>query len=167
MNEIFQALHFHPTTFVLMAINVLVVMGVLYKLFYKPVGRLLEQRNEEINKSLNEAAQANLRAHLSEMRYAERMANARYEAKKIVDRADDIGENMRHKIVDEARLKANTIIAKAQDEIEAERDRARSELREEVSRLAIGAASKVLEKEIDPKEHQDLIRAFLKEAGRL
>jgi len=167
MQQIFDALHFHPTTFILMTINILVVMAVLYKLFYKPVGAMLEARKNSINDTLRQAAEANHRARLNELQYTEALSNARYVAKKILNEASDIGESMRQDMLKEAKIKANLILAKANDEIEAERQRAQQDLQDEVSRLAIEAAKKVLGKEIDPKMHQELIQNLLKEAGKL
>ena len=167
MSQILEALHFHPTTFILMAINILVVIGVLYKVFYKPVGRILEERQKKINDQLHQAAQSNLNARLNEIRYSEKLDNARYQAKKVVNQAEDLGEELKRQIIEEAKKKSNVILSKAQDEIAAERLLAQRELQEEVSRLAIEAAKKVLGKEIDPAKHQELIQELLKEAGRL
>ena len=167
MSQIFEALHFDLTTFILMTINILVVLFVLNKLFYKPVGRMLEERQKHINEQLDQAAQANLNAKLNELRYSEELSNARYQAKKLVNKANDIGEDMKRQIIDEAKTKANVIIAKAEDEIAAERLRAERDLQNEVSKLAIEAARKVLEKEIDPAEHQEMIQELLEEAGKL
>jgi F-type H+-transporting ATPase subunit b len=167
MNQIFDALNFHPTTFILMTINILVVLFILNKLFYKPVGRMLEERQLHINEQLDQAAQANLNARLNELRYSEELSNARYQAKKMVNKANDIGEDMKRQIITEAKTKANVIIAKAEDEIATERLRAERDIQNEVSKLAIAAAKKVLEKEINPAEHQELIQDLLKEAGKL
>ncbi len=167
MSQIFDALNFHPTTFILMTINILVVLFVLNKLLYKAVGRMLEERQQHINEQLDQAAQANLSARLNELRYSEELANARYQAKKLVNKANDIGEDMKRQIIFEAKTKANVIIAKAEDEIATERLRAERDIQNEVSKLAIAVAKKVLEKEINPAEHQELIQDLLKEAGKL
>lgn len=167
MSQIFEALHFHPMTFFLMTINVLIVLFVLYKLFYKPVGRMLEERQRHIDEQIEQAAQANLNARLNEVRYSEELSNARYQAKKMVNKANDVGEDMKRQIIDEAKVKANVIIAKAEGEIQAERQRAEREVQNAVTKLAIEAAKKVLQKEINPAEHQQLIQDLLKEAGKL
>jgi F-type H+-transporting ATPase subunit b len=128
---------------------------------------MLEERQLHINEQLDQAAQANLNARLNELRYSEELSNARYQAKKMVNKANDIGEDMKRQIITEAKTKANVIIAKAEDEIATERLRAERDIQNEVSKLAIAAAKKVLEKEINPAEHQELIQDLLKEAGKL
>lgn len=167
MNQIFDALNFHPTTFILMTINILVVLFILNKLFYKPVGRMLEERQLHINEELDQAAQANRNARLNELRYSEELSNARYQAKKLINKANDIGEDMKRQIIFEAKTKANVIVAKAEDEIATERLRAERDIQNEVSKLAIAVAKKVLEEEINPAKHQELIQDLLKEAGKL
>jgi F-type H+-transporting ATPase subunit b len=48
-------------------------------------------------------------------------------------------------------------VAAAQQQIELDSSRARESLRREVAQIAVQAASKLLEREIDPKAHADLI----------
>jgi len=166
MNEALQALNFDLTTFVLMTINVVVVMVVLYKLLYKPFGNILEARKDKINKDLHEAAQANQRAHLNEIRYQELLSQARLEAKRIVNEAEEMGEEMKRQALEDARKRAGRILAKARDEIADERERAKLDVREDVARMSLSVAEKILQKEIDPEKHKDLIREAIQEAGR-
>ena len=49
------------------------------------------------------------------------------------------------------------LIAAAQQQIDLDTTRARESLRKEVAQIAVSAASKLLEREIDPKAHADLI----------
>jgi F-type H+-transporting ATPase subunit b len=48
-------------------------------------------------------------------------------------------------------------VASAQQQIDLDATRARKTLRREVGGMVVAAASKLLEREIDPAEHQDLI----------
>ncbi len=51
----------------------------------------------------------------------------------------------------------------AQAEIERETNRAREELREQVAALAIAAAEKILQKEINVDTHRSIVDAFAKQ----
>jgi F-type H+-transporting ATPase subunit b len=64
-------------------------------------------------------------------------------------------------MVEQAKGTATTegqrLVAAAQQQIELETTRARESLRREVAQIAVKAASKVLEREIDARVHADLI----------
>jgi F-type H+-transporting ATPase subunit b len=55
------------------------------------------------------------------------------------------------------------VVAAAQAEIDRETNRAREELRERVAVLAVAAAEKILQKEIDLKAHQGIVDSFAKQ----
>ena len=62
-------------------------------------------------------------------------------------------------------LKAARLIEKADMQIEQEKKKARNELKDEISGIAIDIASKVVEREIDEKDHETLIAEFIKGVG--
>jgi len=85
---------------------------------------------------------------------------ARERAQQIIDQA----QHRANELVDQAKttatLEKQRIEAAAQQQIELEANRARETLRKEVAQLAVSAASKLLEREIDPRAHADLISKF-------
>ena len=85
------------------------------------------------------------------------MREARERAAQIVDQA----QHRANDIMEQARTSANQegqrLVASAQQQIGLEATRARESLRREVGGLVVAAASKLLEREIDPSAHQDLI----------
>jgi F-type H+-transporting ATPase subunit b len=96
------------------------------------------------------------------------LANARDRAEAIVrearERASQIIDQAQHRandLVEQAKGAASTegqrLVAAAQQQIELESTRARESLRREVAQIAVIAASKLLEREIDPRAHADLI----------
>jgi F-type H+-transporting ATPase subunit b len=96
------------------------------------------------------------------------LAQARERAEVIVrearERATQIIDNAQHRandLVEQAKGAASTegqrLVAAAQQQIELDSSRARESLRREVAQIAVQAASKLLEREIDPKAHADLI----------
>ncbi len=96
------------------------------------------------------------------------LAHAREQAETIVrdarERAAQIIEQAQHRaneLVEEAKGLANSdaqrIKAQAQEQVVLESSRAREALRREVAQIAVQAASKLLEREIDPRSHADLI----------
>jgi F-type H+-transporting ATPase subunit b len=98
----------------------------------------------------------------------EALAKARDEAETIVraarERASQIIDQANHnanELVEQAKGAATTdaqrIKVSAEQQIQLETSRARESLRQEVAQIAVQAASKLLEREIDPKAHADLL----------
>jgi F-type H+-transporting ATPase subunit b len=98
----------------------------------------------------------------------EALAKARSEAEAIVraarERASQIIDQANHhanELVEQAKGTATSdalrIKAAAEQQTELESSRARESLRREVAQIAVQAASKLLEREIDPKAHADLL----------
>ena len=82
---------------------------------------------------------------------------ARERATQIIDHA----QHHANEIVEQAKVAATQegkrLVTVAQQQIELEAAHARESLRKEVAQIAVSAASKLLEREIDPKAHADLI----------
>jgi F-type H+-transporting ATPase subunit b len=98
----------------------------------------------------------------------EALAKAREEAETIIraarERATQIIDQANHnanELIEQAKGTATTdaqrIKASAEQQTELETSRARESLRREVAQIAVQAASKLLEREIDPKTHADLL----------
>ena len=98
----------------------------------------------------------------------EALAKARDEAEAIVraarERASQIIDHANHQaneLVEQAKgvatSDAQRIKVAAEQQTELETSRARESLRREVAQIAVQAASKLLEREIDPKTHADLL----------
>jgi F-type H+-transporting ATPase subunit b len=82
---------------------------------------------------------------------------ARERASQIIDHA----QHRANELVDEAKGTATTegarLVAAAQQQIALDTTRARESLRKEVAGIAVGAASKLLDREIDPRTHAELL----------
>jgi len=82
---------------------------------------------------------------------------ARERASQIIDQAQHRANEMIEEAKGIATTDANRIKAQAEEQVVLEASQARESLRREVGHIAVAAASKLLEREIDPKAHADLI----------
>jgi F-type H+-transporting ATPase subunit b len=82
---------------------------------------------------------------------------ARERATQIIDQAQHRANEMVEEAKGIATTDANRIKAAAEEQVVLESSRARESLRREVAQIAVQAASKLLEREIDSKAHADLI----------
>ncbi len=146
-------------------INFLILVVVLNKFLYKPLLSVMEERKEEIRKNMENAEDAKAEALKIKEKYSEEMHNARQEARSILERAEKLGEENKEKIIAEARQEADKITEKAQVAVRREKEEALTQLRNEVASLAIMAAEKIIDKNLDKKDHEKMIGDFIKEVG--
>jgi F-type H+-transporting ATPase subunit b len=118
---------------------------------------MIEERQTQIAEGLAAADKGSRALEEAEKAKAVILEEARGQAREIIDQANTRGSS----IVEEARAEAGAekqrILAAAQAEVEQEANRAREELRGQVSAIAVAGAEKILRREIDANAHRDLL----------
>ncbi|UZQ83642.1 F0F1 ATP synthase subunit B [Thermoanaerobacter sp. RKWS2] len=155
---------FNVWTFIITIINLLVLYYILKRLLFKPVTKFLEDRENKIKSSLEEADKERQEAYSLKAKYEEILKNADNEGKAIIEKAQKAAEDKANKIIENANKEAENIIEKAKEEAMLEKIKAMHDLRTEISQLVIDAASRVLEKKL-PVADEDLINEVIEEAG--
>ena len=154
-----------PGTIVFTLINTLIIF-ILFKVFlFKPVGKILDKRNEMAAAEIAEAKRAKESAAKTEQEYIEKLAKAKEEAADIMKQATLRAQKREEEIVNEANQKAAEIKARAEENIERDKQRAVNDIKDEISNIVIMAASKVVEKEISAKDNEAIIADFLQNVG--
>jgi F-type H+-transporting ATPase subunit b len=143
------------------------VFGILIwftvKFIWPPLLKAMEDRQKKIAEGLAaaERGQTELQSAHGEARGI--LHAAREQAKTIVDQANKRSSE----IVEEARGTAisegQRLVGDAKQEISLEQARARDALRRDVGTLAVAGASRLLQREIDPQAHADLIEQLARE----
>jgi F-type H+-transporting ATPase subunit b len=127
------------------------------KFVWPPLLDMIEERQKEIADGLAAADKGNRALEEAEVEKQAILDKARGQAREIIDQANTRGGS----IVDEARADAGSektrILESAQAEVEQEANRAREELRGQVSAIAISGAEKILQREINGASHKDLL----------
>ena len=148
-------------------VNVVILLGLLYLVAYKPVMRMLDERSRRVKESMEQADAIKEQAARAEEEVKKQLEAASREGQERIAQAVQIGEGVKQKAQQEARQEAETLIARARTEIQRERDEAIDELRKEVADLTILAAGKVIERSLDKKAHRELIDKVLEESTAL
>lgn len=154
-----------PWEIITQLINLLLLFLLLKHFLFKPVQNVLNARQAEIDKTYADAETAQTRAEALRDEYEKRIADAKAEATDIVRNATRKAQLRGEEIVRDAQSQASRLIEKADMQIEQEKKKARNELKDEISGIAIDIASKVVEREIDEKDHETLIAEFIKGVG--
>ena len=145
--------------------NFLILLAVLAKFMYKPFLANLERRKQMIEDAISNAEAVNKRADEKMNSYNKRIAGAEREAAGIINEAKIKADKQASQIIDDANEKAALIMQKAEQEIEGQKDAAITEAREQIGMLAVMAAEKIIEKELDDVGQTQIIDSILDEAG--
>ena len=144
-------------------VNFLLLLYLLNRFLFKPVLARLDERSSKIAKGLEDAEVASRDRELARAEREAAVAEARKEAAEMLARANKIAEDTRKEILDDARSEAEKVSARAREEIVAERDRAITEIRSQVADLALMAAGKLVQREMDGPTQRRLVEEFLAE----
>jgi F-type H+-transporting ATPase subunit b len=139
----------------------LILLGVLYKLGYPSLLRMVEERERRIQKQLDEAEKANAEAQRLLEEHKKQIAAARTEAQDILAKAKTVSQKERETLLAKAREEYDALLVRARKDIEAEKDKAILALRREAVELSIAAASRVIEANLDTDANRKLVADFL------
>jgi F-type H+-transporting ATPase subunit b len=145
----------------------LLVIVVLGKFAWGPLLSGLQQREEFIRRSLEEAKADREASEARLQEYEEKLAEANAEAAAIVEKGKSEGENLRAGIEEKARDEADKMVDRARREIELAKRTAIKDLYATSSSLATEIASRIVQRELQPADHEKLIADSIDELGKL
>jgi F-type H+-transporting ATPase subunit b len=158
-------LEINPIALVGQIIAFVILVGVLGKFFWGPVGNLIETRQKEIQDTLDQIAEDRRAMERTRGEYEQRLAGIEAEAREHITTAVHHAQQEAAAILAKGREDAAQQHARALAEIEQEKRKTIAQIRAEMADLAVLAAGRVLEKEINPAVHRQLISDFIDEVG--
>ena len=156
----------NPFTMIFAWINLLILYIFLKKLLFKPIKNMIDSRQKEIDDMYSTANEAKESAEAMRIEYKEKLEKANEESEEILKNAVRKAQLREEEILREADAKAQRVLERAEAEVELEKRRAINEVKDEVSEMAIGIAAAVIERDITPDEHSDMIDEFIKNMGK-
>ena len=143
--------------------NLVIIFLLLKKLLFKPVKKTLAARQAQVDKIYDDAAAAKQTAEADRAEYEQKLADVKAEAEEILTDARERADRMSEEIIGDAKDKAQAKLERAEEEIAQEKKKAMTELKNDVSALSVDIAEKLLGREIDEKDHAELIDKFISE----
>ena len=152
-------------TTIVTLVTFIILLLLLKKFAWGPLKEVMDKRERDINKDIDDAEQAKINAQKLEEENRKTLKETQDEVQKILDDAKIQARKQHEEIIHEANVRANGMIETAQSEINSEKERALADINNQVSELSVLIASKVLRKEISEQDQKDLVEKYLKEAG--
>lgn len=142
----------------------LILLFLLKKLAWKPILGAVKDREESIMNALKEAENARKEMQNLTADNERILKEARAERDALLKEAREMKENLISDAKEEAQVQANKVVEQAQATIQAEKQAAITDLKNQVAELSIGIAEKVVRGELSDKDKQTkLVEDMLKE----
>lgn len=145
--------------------NFIITFLILKKFLFKPVKKMIDDRQQEIDGMYADAASAKEQAKSLQNSYSARIADASAEAAEIIQQAGKTAQAHSDEIIGAAKADADAIRSKAQRDIALEKKKAMNDMKDDISGLAVSIAEKVARKEISEQDQQNLIASFIDNLG--
>ncbi len=143
--------------FLFQLLNFAIVVGIVWFLILKPLTQKMEERKKMIDDSLDKVKEAETALTMGELKFQERIDEAKMEANKITENAYVKGQQLTENLKDKAKKEIEILIAQAKKNIDIER----AETREEMKKEAVALISVTLEKIFGEKLTKEIDKAYI------
>ena len=160
-----ELLGVNPWTALFTLANTVALFLVLKKFLFKPVMKMIEERQQEIDSMYKDAGDAKEQAQAMQAEYQEKLSAAQETSERLVKEAVARGQHREEEIIRDARSQATSIMDKAYADIAQEKKKALNDAKDEISGMAMAIAEKVVGRSLDEADQQRLVEQFIDELG--
>lgn len=146
-------------------VNFIILIFVLKHFLFSKISDVIDNRNNETIETINNAEDYKTEAQSLKKAFEKQIATLENKGRDIVKEAKVKADAQAKDIIYEAEEKASMLLKQAENEIQRLNRKAVDDLRQEIGALAILAAEKILEKNLDHQEQQAVIGKIMDEAG--
>jgi F-type H+-transporting ATPase subunit b len=143
----------------------LVLFWLFKRFLWGPILSILDQRQTEVETMYRLAEEARDGAINARKEYEAKLARSQEEARQHINEAMKQATALKEEIVANARAESERIVAAGQEAVRQEAEKAMVALRDEVARLAVGAAGEIVRRNLDEDAHRALVDDFIAKAG--
>ena len=161
--EAFLGVNFWTALFTLG--NTIVLFLVLKRFLFKPVMKMIEDRQNEIDTMYALADETKASADALQAEYRDKLAAASETSDRIFKEAMVRGQSREEEIIRQANLEASAILDKAAADIAQEKKKAVNDAKDEISGMAMAIAEKVVGRQLRAEDQDKLFDEFINELG--
>ena len=154
-----------PWTALFILLNTLTIFFVAKKFLFKPVMKIITERQQEIDNLYADAGAAKEQARQLQESYQQKLNAAQETSDRIVKEAVARGQSREEQIIRDANAQAAAIMDKASRDIAQEKKKAINDAKNEISDLAMAIAGKVVGHALEGADQASLIDGFIRELG--
>ncbi len=145
--------------------NTIALFLVMKKFLFKPILKVIEDRQQEIDGMYTDAGKAKESALEMEAEYRQKLSSATQTGEQIVKEATARGQARQEEILRQANHEADAIRAKAEADIAREKKKALNDAKDELVDLAVDIAEKMVGHSLKEEDQSALVERFIDELG--
>ena len=146
-------------------INQLVLYLLMKKFLFGPIIKVMDVRKAMIDQQFAGAKEQEDQAKALKEQYEGALKSAREESFQIMEQARKEAKAQADKTVEDTQAKVSAMLAKAQEDINTERENAMRQMKDDVASLAMEAAGKIIGKNSGADQDLSLYDQFIEKAG--
>ncbi len=141
--------------------NFIVILLVLWRWVFKPLGAKLEERSANIEKSLKNSEEIKQQLQATEHFRKAEMEKVHEQADRIIMKAHQAALQTKAEILAEAKKSGEKLLVQAQKELASEKNKMLAEVREEAATLIVTATEKIIRQKLNSEKDKELISASM------
>ena len=150
-------------TLIAQAVVMIVFVAICWRYIYPPIVAAMQERQKKISDGLEAAKKADDSLEEAKLAFEKELDQAKSEATAIIDKANTRASQIVKDATSKADVEAEKIMASAATAIENETNKAREELRQQMSDIIIDTTQKILGDEISKEKHEDILKKAAEE----
>ncbi len=161
--EILKQFGFEPQLFIAQIVNFLIIAYICKRFLYKPILKMLHDRENKVKKSLEDAQKTSLILERTEEERVKILKKTRAEAESILSDAKKIAEEEKSQILENSKREADKIIKDAKAQADLEMDK----MEKKIVTLALDLSEKMLNNIVSSLFSQEEKKNILKKASAM
>ena len=146
-------------------LSFLVLVLLMWKFAFPAVSKAMENRTNRIRKDLDDAERLKSEATTILDQYTAQLQDAKNEANRIIEEARQTADQLRRDLMARAEAEVAELRQRNADDINAAKERTLADLRTQVAEIAIAAAERVVERNLDRDTNAALVDNFISQVG--
>ena len=149
-------------TILAQAVVMIVFVAICWRYIYPPILSVMQEREKKIADGLEAAKKADDSLEEAKLAYEKELNQAKAEAANILEKANNRASQIVTDASSKAEAEAEKIMASASTNIENETNKAKEELRQQMSDIIIDTTQKILDDEISKEKHEEILKKAAK-----
>lgn len=149
-------------TILAQAVVMIVFVAICWRYIYPPILSVMQEREKKIADGLEAAKKADDSLEEAKLAYEKELKEAKAEAANILEKANNRASQIVTDASSKAEAEAEKIMASASTNIENETNKAKEELRQQMSDIIIDTTQKILDDEISKEKHEEILKKAAK-----
>ena len=159
---VLASLGINGSQFISQTINFTLVALILWFLILKPLTKKMAERQKMIDNSIENVKKIETNLGMSERKYQEKIDQAKVDANKIIEKAQQESVVVAEAAKEKTRKEIEELVEQARKNIKTERDQSVAEIREQTASLVVAAAEKILGAKINIDADKKIIEEAVK-----